>query len=450
LQREMGQCSSGEAGPRDEAPGGAQLAESKRCGRRLRNPNEPTFAAGDSRRREILRETLLKLAKKEERERLRDIALGNVKRWADEARRAGAPRTAKVEVLPGDWGEVALEMTRRHGKTFAVLNMANAKVAGGGYVDGKAAQEENMFRRTDCHFSVTERDFDQRTDRYHPELTELLNGAQGRVFLDMDQPRICIRGPEERDADDFGYKWLAEDEVFPFYELRAAAVDLRSLGGDFDPVECRSRIDAHLDTMIDAGVRHCVLSAFGCGAFRNPPVEVAACYRQALESRLDKFDCIVFAVFHPGYGTDNFGPFHKALSGLGPPVARAPPAPPQLPSGAMRGPYRPDVVGSPFGSASTRHADVFGTPMAAPDVCGTPLAGSPLSRSPCATPGGFFTPPASAAPSPVRSPVTVRRVAPPGFSPSGSPCHAPGASKSANTGGKEALGLCAEMRLAGC
>lgn len=46
-------------------------------------------------------------------------------------------------------------VTKEHGKVFAVLNMANAYVAGGGYVEGMPAQEENMFRRTDCHYFVT-------------------------------------------------------------------------------------------------------------------------------------------------------------------------------------------------------------------------------------------------------------------------------------------------------
>ena len=54
------------------------------------------------------------------------------------------------EVLPGDWGDVTLALTKRHGRTFAVLNMANAYSFGGGYAHGQVAQEENRFRRTDC------------------------------------------------------------------------------------------------------------------------------------------------------------------------------------------------------------------------------------------------------------------------------------------------------------
>ena len=32
--------------------------------------------------------------------------------------------------------------------------------------------------------------------RYTDEHSDLLNGAHGRVYLDTQQPRVCIRGPE--------------------------------------------------------------------------------------------------------------------------------------------------------------------------------------------------------------------------------------------------------------
>merc|ERR1712187_1061748 len=82
--------------------------------------------------------------------------------------------------------------------------------------------------------------------------------------------------------------------------------------------EMRRRINAQLDTLIEKGVRHAVLSAFGCGAFLNPADLVARCYREALESegRLKHFDCLAFAIFYPGYGPDNFEPFRRELSAL--------------------------------------------------------------------------------------------------------------------------------------
>ena len=235
-------------------------------------------------------------------------------------------------VLPGDWGEVAGRLTREHGALFAVLNMANAHGFGGGYVHGCAAQEENMFRRTDCHFSEPRDGLlappsapGGPRHAYGPRATALLEAAGGRVYLDAAQARVCVRGREDRGAPDLGYRWLGRGEAFPFLELRAAAQDLRG-GAPFDPRECRRRVDAQLATLEAAGVRHAVLSAFGCGAFENPAPEVAACYRAALLARPGAFDVVAFAVFDAGYGPDNLGPFRAALDGLELPTALPAPA----------------------------------------------------------------------------------------------------------------------------
>lgn len=262
-------------------------------------------------RRRVLRETLARL---EERglPHWRDLAARNLSRW-----RAEATSLPRLLVLPGDWGEVTGALARRAGETFAVLNMANAFVPGGAYTEGTAAQEENLFRRTDCHFAITDDLFDARTERYVPWMTTLIEGDDGRVLLDTATPRTCIRGPEDRSRADLGYPWLADDEVFPFFELRSAGVDLRG-GVPYDEPEMRRRVVAQLDTLEAAGVRHVVLSAFGCGAFGNPADRVAVLYREALEARLDRFAVVAFAIFAPGYPPDNHGPFLEALRPLGP------------------------------------------------------------------------------------------------------------------------------------
>jgi hypothetical protein len=200
-----------------------------------------------------------------------------------------------------------------HGECFGVLNMANAHVPGGAYVEGAIAQEENMFRRTDCHLRIGDGEYDRSTDRYLPHMTRLLSASDGSVYLDVQRARVCVRGPEDRARPDLGYRWFADDEVFPFYELRASAHDLRG-GAVFDAAEARRRIAAQLDTLVQNGVRHAVLSAFGCGAFANPADQVASIYRQELDARRGDLRLIVFAIFDPGYGPDNFTPFVNAFS----------------------------------------------------------------------------------------------------------------------------------------
>lgn len=265
-----------------------------------------TFLVSRLIRQSVVSETLEVLAEKGNLERMRALAFENLDRWRQQSKVEASGRV--VELVSGDWGVVAQRMTRLHGQCFAVLNMANSIYPGGGYLVGCAAQEENMFRRTDCHFSLQESIVDPRTGKYRKAFSDLLNARDGRVFLDTEQPRICVRGPECPDSPTLGYEWLPDDEIFPFYELRAAAQDCRGEAA-FNPDEARRRIAAQLDTLIKHKVRYTILSAFGCGAFLNPAVEVAGIYREAIEERQESFNKIVFAIHHAGYGPDNFTAF---------------------------------------------------------------------------------------------------------------------------------------------
>jgi hypothetical protein len=270
------------------------------------------FVGADcARRREVLRETIAAFEAAGAMQRYRRLAQQNLDRW--HARRSAPSSTLQLEVRSGDWGEVTHSVTSSYGTCFAVLNMANAFVPGGAYVEGAVAQEENMFRRSDCHFRIGDDEFDRRVDRYRPEMTRMLTAQEGVVYLDERNPRVCIRGPEDRARPDLGYAWLPEGEIFPFFELRAAAQDLRD-GSAFDPGEARRRIVAQLETLRERRVRHVVLGAFGCGAFRNPAEQVARIYRDEIVARAADFAVVVFAIFSAGYGPDNFTPFAKVLS----------------------------------------------------------------------------------------------------------------------------------------
>ena len=93
------------------------------------------------RRQYVLLETLGALEQASATARYHELALRNLQRWAQQARSSppagetAAGGACAVLILPGDWGEVTLELTRRYGTLFASLNMANAYGPGGGYVE---------------------------------------------------------------------------------------------------------------------------------------------------------------------------------------------------------------------------------------------------------------------------------------------------------------------------
>jgi hypothetical protein len=244
-------------------------------------------------------------------------AVDNLQRWAGGAVPGAAGAGLQVRVVPGDWGEVAQAMTVAHGTCCAVLNMAHPQVPGGAYVEGAAAQEENLLRRTDVHFHLLDEHIDPATGRYLPAMSDLLAAACGRVYLDAVYPRVCLRGPEDPSLPDLGYRWLEPQQMFPFFELRASAQDLRD-GSVFDTGQARRRIAAQLDTLRDHGIRHAVLGAFGCGAFGNPAEQVAAIYREEIAARASAFSVIHFAIHSPGDGrAGSFEAFARVLARMG-------------------------------------------------------------------------------------------------------------------------------------
>jgi len=262
--------------------------------------------AACARRRQILQETVTAFLSSDRPDHYHQLAKQNLDRWRKNSGRSAT--SLRIEVIPEDWGVVAQRLTSSYGHCFAVLNMANAYSPGGAYVEGAPAQEENMFRRTDCHFRIREDEFDPELELYRPDVTKLLSAHKGAVYLDVQYPRVCIRGPEDRSKPDLGYPWLPDDQVFPFFELRAAACDLRD-GSAFDPDAARRRISAQLDTLRAHHIRHAVLGAFGCGAFLNPAQHVAQIYYEEILARAADFSVIAFPIISAGYGPDNFQPF---------------------------------------------------------------------------------------------------------------------------------------------
>lgn len=265
------------------------------------------FVGADSqRRRDVLRETLTAFETCQPPDHFHQLASRNLRYWNSLVEYS--EQEACVLVLPGDWGEVTQSLTMTYGKCFAVLNMANAYYPGGAYGEGAIAQEENIFRRTDCHFHVRAEHLDADGRTYTEEMCDLLTARAGLVYLDSKSPRVCIRGKEDRTDPTLGYPWLHETAVFPYYELRASAQDLRD-GPAFDRGIARARIAAQLDTLIEHGLRHAVLGAFGCGAFLNPAEEVARLYREEIQKRASSFDVLAFAIYSAGYGRSNLEPF---------------------------------------------------------------------------------------------------------------------------------------------
>lgn len=256
-------------------------------------------------RRLILKDTLEKFKTTDYAEN----ASHNLARWSENT--AKTEKTKKVVIENMDWGDATLKYTSEYGTTFACLNIANPYLfPGGTYNLGGSGQEENMFRRTDCHFRITSDKIERAGPvfsrywkywKYNSTVANLINATNGQVYLSKE-PRICIKGAETLSLD-LGYELLKNDDIFSFYELRCAPIDRRfplppKRNMREDRQNMSDRITAQFETLKDQKVRHVILGAFGCGPFRNNPFTIANIYKEVIQRYIESFEVIVFAIPH--------------------------------------------------------------------------------------------------------------------------------------------------------
>ncbi|CAE7431198.1 Clec16a, partial [Symbiodinium pilosum] len=185
----------------------------------------------------------------------------------------------EVEVVECDILDKAEAFAKEMG-AVAVLNMASASSPGGGVRNGAGAQEENLCRRSDLY-------------RFLAPQWRSLYPIQKNACLISENVTI-LRGSEKN-----GYPFL--DQPFKVTILTCAALQRPPISGQRyrDPQDencMREKVRAILGAAQKSGCRACVLSAFGCGAFGNPPEAVARLFKEEL--RTAKLHKVSFCIFN--------------------------------------------------------------------------------------------------------------------------------------------------------
>lgn len=199
-----------------------------------------------------------------------------------------------------------------------VLNMANAYNPGGGWHRGAGAQEENLCRRSTLITALTNHN-PSRDQVLDPERSwKYPIGALDAVY----NPKVIVF----RSNEQMGYDFLAEP--YSIGIVTAAMVKHPSFTKQFDYTqdskpEITNKLKAVLRTAFINGHDSVVLSAWGCGAFRNPPVGQAKLWKELLfndEEFKGKFKKIVFAIFddhNTGKAHNPFGNYLPFLETFG-------------------------------------------------------------------------------------------------------------------------------------
>ncbi|CAF1369525.1 unnamed protein product [Adineta steineri] len=209
-----------------------------------------------------------------------------------------------------------------------LLNMANAVTPGGGYRKGDGAQEENLFRRSDYYQSLDfdVADKDQSEPLFCTEKGVFKRPTGYRGFYPMELfGAIYTSGItvfRQREIEE-GYAYM----IKPLSNVCSIAI-----AAFRDPelnknkmLENKFAVNTHkkIESIFAIGYHQnhdcLVLSALGCGAFKNPPEHIALLFKSVLTQYAGYFKEIYFAIIDD-HNTGNkinpngnFLPFQRLL-----------------------------------------------------------------------------------------------------------------------------------------
>lgn len=181
------------------------------------------------------------------------------------------------------------------GYSPVVVNNASFKRPGGGVGVGSAAQEENLCRRTNLFESIF---------RFHKDMAK----EYGLPFEEQAYPlpvnHGAIYSPSIavfKASEDKNYEYLDEPfmlDIITIAALKNPKLNQKGELDDWSKGVTKSKIRAMLNLAIYWENDSIILGAFGCGAFGNPPNEIAKLFKEVLEEPeyCDKFEKIVFAI----------------------------------------------------------------------------------------------------------------------------------------------------------
>jgi len=216
----------------------------------------------------------------------------------------------KIRVLKSDTFSAAhaisLSSPPRPKRRIAVLNMASPQQPGGGVLSGAMAQEESLCMRSTLYASLRE------------EWYRIPEDAVGW------SPDVCVfRSSDDLERELAKKDWWYVDVVSCAALKYPQTVDGEGNGEGSDRMYANEgqrnamamRVRTILQVATMKGVTHLVLGALGCGAYRNPPQEVARIFkkvicgdrrRKGLSVEESGIEEIVFAIFDEGVNLRTF------------------------------------------------------------------------------------------------------------------------------------------------
>ncbi|WP_157558657.1 TIGR02452 family protein [Microscilla marina] len=207
------------------------------------------------------------------------------------------PYITAYQVIQADCIEVGQTM-QKLGFNPVVLNMANGNTPGGAVIRGAGAQEENLFRRSNLYTSLYQyADFaPQYGIHKHGKHRYPIPAQAGGIY----SPDVLFF----RSSEHSGYALLAQPFTLSIVTVPAIAhpkVESRNGRNWLTPPQIE--FTKHkIRTILKMAALHqhdcLILSAFGCGAFKNPPHHMAQLFKEVLAETdfNERFKSVIFAI----------------------------------------------------------------------------------------------------------------------------------------------------------
>ena len=218
--------------------------------------------------------------------------------------------TTVVRVEAGDTYDQALKI-HNAGSTsdlmpVCVLNFANGRTPGGGWLNGAQAQEEQLCYRSTLSHTLH--------PRFYPmQDHECIYSPNVIVFRDSVENRYSFMS-----ADDKLHMNSTVSVISMVARSRPPLIADKSTYKDVSQrLLMKSKMQLILRTAAHNNHRRLVLGALGCGAFHHPPREVADCWKEVLMEEEFKgwFELIHFAI-RDSRAEKNLAIFAETLDGL--------------------------------------------------------------------------------------------------------------------------------------
>ncbi|CAF4481234.1 unnamed protein product [Rotaria sp. Silwood2] len=264
-------------------------------------------------------------------------------------------KETNVEVVNEDCVILYENCCKRYKKPL-LLNMADAIIPGGGYITGDGTQEGNLFQRSDYFRSLDvglDHIQEKQPERFYCSHDgQILSLSDHTKMYPIDEyGAIYTSGLTFfRKSSNNGYQYM-DKPLKNVYVLGMPAYSSPKLDGNFLSPKYAVGLRKKIENIFSIAYYHkhdcLILSALGCGAFRNPPNHVSKLFRSVIEQYAGFFQTIIFSIIddhntgqkHNLRG--NFKIFHDELHGL---IVR-----PMLPfaqPNTICGPYRTSSDGS--------------------------------------------------------------------------------------------------------